>query len=88
MMNLINCISLFVIFSFSLAAVLLPQIKLPRHFDLIIWGIVIGSAALFINTVLGENMYGQYRNAEIIFRAFFAGATVSFVWLEYKRGVV
>lgn len=85
MMTLINCISLFTIFGFALFVVVYPKIKLPRYFDLIIWGIVIGSAALLVNTITGSDMGGQYRNAEILFRAFFAGATVSFTYLEYKR---
>lgn len=86
-MNLINCLSLLIIFGSAIFAISYKKIDLPRYFDLIIFGIAVGALALFINTVLGSDMNGQYRNAEILFRAFFAGATIAFVRREYKRGV-
>ena len=85
MMNLINAFSLLAILISLLVIVFAPKIKLPIHVDVIIFLLAIGSAALFINTVLERDLYGHFRNAEIWFRFGFACLTMRFAYQCYRN---
>lgn len=72
MMIWINCISLLSILICILIMVCHPKISLPIHVDLIMLVIGLGTLAIFINTVLGTDLYWHKQNAEIWIRAGFA----------------
>ena len=81
---LINCFSLLLIFVSIAVLIFMPKIRLPIHVDIIIFMVGLGSAALFVNTVLDSDLYGQFRNAEILFRFGFALLTMIFSFKCYK----
>lgn len=84
MMTLINAFSLLAILISLSIALILPKVKLPIHVDIILFLLAIGAAALFINTVLGHDLHGHFRNAEVWFRFGFACLTVRFVYQSIR----
>lgn len=84
-MNLINAFSLLAILISLLVIVFAPKIKLPIHVDVIIFLLAIGAAALFVDTVLHGDLYGHFRNAEILFRFGFSCLTMRFAYQCYRN---
>lgn len=80
MMMFLNCASLLMIFLSLMVAVVHPRIKFPLHVDAIMLVVAVGSAAVFINTVLGWDMRGHLQNAEVLTRF---GAACLIVRLVY-----
>lgn len=84
MMTIINCFSLLSIFACMAVLIFTPKIKLPLHVDVIMFFIAICAAALFINTVLGQDLYGHFRATEISFRLAVALLLIRFVYQSYR----
>lgn len=84
MMTLINFASLVIILGSLLVLVCHPKIKLPIHVDIIMLVIAIGALAVFINTVLGKDLYWEKQHAEIWIRFGFACLTIRYLYQTLK----
>lgn len=86
MMTLINLVSLIIILGSLFILVCHPKIKLPIHVDIVMLVIAIGALAVFINTVLGTDLYLEKQSAEIWIRSGFACLMI--IYLKQKlKGV-
>lgn len=83
-MTLINFASLIIIFASLLVMVFHPKIKLPVHVDIIMLSIAICALGVFINTVLGRDIYWEKQTAEVSLRFGFACLTIRYLYQTLK----